>query len=120
MTIATTATESTIPSTSASAAHGHDRRPSTGAEGATGRNPSASGRPWPARSPSSGTSGAMASESASSATPETIGGARDVSIVRASSLGTIVARLAASAASLLPLGAITGGAPAPVAFGEET
>ena len=73
----------------------------------------------PTRSPSSGTSGALASVS-SSAIPETIGGAPDVSTVRASSLGTTAARLAESEASWLPFEAMTGGAAALVAFGEET
>ncbi len=120
MTIATTATDRTMPSTSASAAHGHDRRLSTGAVGATGRRPSASGRPWPTRSPSIGTSGTMSSDSASSGARETIGGAPDLPSVRASSLGTTAARLAESEASSLPFETITGGAATSVVFGEET
>ena len=100
MRIAATATESTIPSTTASAAHGHDRRFSTGAEGATGRSPSASGRPTATRSPSSGASTATARlSSASSARVATIGGASADAGDSVWSLGTTAARLEGAAAS---------------------
>ena len=94
ITIATTATDSTIPKTTASAAHGQVRRFSTGAEGATGRTPSASGF---GATPLNGASSAGAASSSSSsfcARLAMIGGASGASIGLVRSPGATAARLA--------------------------
>ena len=77
ITIATTATDSTIPNMTASAAHGQVRRFSTGAEGATGRTPSPSDL---GMTPVNAGSSAGAPSSASSARLAVMGGASGASM----------------------------------------